>query len=87
MSQSAPRLNRSPVAGLVLLAVLAFVGWEMFNWSFNRIYVPVGQSLRLRYKGPYLFGSRTYPPEGRLARMENMEIGVMEEMLGPGRHF
>lgn len=87
MSQVVSPPRRSLFPRLILLALVALFGWQIFNWSFNRIYVPVGQSLKLRYKGPYLFGSGTYPPDGRLARMEKMEVGVMEEMLGPGRHF
>lgn len=87
MSQSSPVPRRSLFAALVLLAFVAFIGWEIFDFSVNRIYVPVGKSLQLRYKGPLLVGSGKNPPDGRLSRMESMEVGVMEEMLGPGRHF
>ncbi|MGQ0636064.1 MAG: SPFH domain-containing protein [Planctomycetaceae bacterium] len=87
MSESRASSSRSLISGLVLLAAVAIGGWQLVNWSFNRIYVPVGQSLQLRYKGPLLLGRGKSPPEGRLASMENMEVGVMEQLLGPGRHF
>ena len=29
--------------------------YEGFDWTVNRIYVPEGKSLLLRYKGPLLF--------------------------------
>ncbi|MCY2965805.1 MAG: SPFH domain-containing protein [Planctomycetota bacterium] len=72
------------------LATIAFLGWfafEAFHWTVNHVYVPPGKSLLLRYKGPLLFGGGTSPQPGRLASLEKMEVGVMEEMVGPGRHF
>lgn len=81
------RAFSAPLAGVVLLACLAFSGWQAFEWTFNRIYVPVGSSLLLNYKGALLLGSRVYPSEGRLASLERGEIGVVEQMPGPGRHF
>ncbi len=63
------------------------IGWEVFEFTVNRVYVNVGESLLLQYKGPFLFGSRTYPKDGRLADMEKGEIGVIEQMPGPGRYF
>ncbi len=85
MSQSSTA--RGPVAGLITLAVIACIGWEIFEFVVNRKYVEVGQSLLLQYKGPILFGSRNYPKDGRLADMTKGEIGVIEQMPGPGRHF
>src|SRR5262249_11529265 len=47
-----------------LYAALAFTAFALvllglgFHWFVNRIYVPPGHSLLLRYKGPLLFGSR-----------------------------
>lgn len=86
MSQSSST-SRGRIAGLITLAVIGLIGWEVFEFAVNRIYVAVGQSLLLQYKGPFLFGSRTYPKDGRLADMEKGEIGVIEQMPGPGRHF
>lgn len=79
--------TRSPISGLVVLALLLVVGWQGFEWTVNRVYVPVGQSLLLTYKGPLLFGGSKKPEDGRLADPSKGEIGVVEQMLGPGRHF
>jgi regulator of protease activity HflC (stomatin/prohibitin superfamily) len=79
--------SRRQVFGLVTLAVMGLAGWEAFEFAVNRIYVPVGSSLLLQYKGPLLFGSRVYPAHGLLADLNNGEIGVVEQMPGPGRHF
>ena len=67
---------------LVWIVAALFIG---FNWFVCRVYVPEGYSLLLRYKGPLLLGSANEPEVGRLAR--EGEIGVLEEMRGPGRHF
>lgn len=50
----------------------------------NCVYVDEGESLRLRYKGPLIFGS-AQSVTGRYAQPG--EVGVYEEMKGPGRHF
>lgn len=68
---------------LLVIMILLFAGW--FHWTINRIYVPVGQSLQLRYKGPLVFGSRKKARTGYWA--EEGEIGILEKMRGPGRHF
>ncbi len=50
--------------------------------------VKKGQSLRLRYKG--LFGTAKKAAPGQFAKELDgggWEVGVLEEMLGPGRHF
>ncbi len=78
---------RLPYKGLVVLLLAGVVGWEAFEWTVNRISVPVGSSLLLQYKGPLLFGSRNKPQDGQLASLERGEIGVIEQMPGPGRHF
>jgi regulator of protease activity HflC (stomatin/prohibitin superfamily) len=73
----------APIVGLLVLAFLAF---EAFDWTVNRIYVPAGQSLLLRYKGPLIFSwDNHYAAPGHFA--QEGEIGVFEEMPGPGRHF
>jgi regulator of protease activity HflC (stomatin/prohibitin superfamily) len=56
-----------------------------FHWFVNRIYVPPGHSLLLRYKGPLLFGSRKTAQPGYWA--EEGEIGIRKDLRGPGRHF
>ncbi|MSR58185.1 MAG: band 7 protein [Planctomycetaceae bacterium] len=82
--------NRSfsgPLVSVLLLAGVGFGGYQSVEWVFNRIYVPVGSSLLLNYKGAFLFGSRNYPADGQLANLQKGEIGVAEQMPGPGRHF
>lgn len=74
----------------ISLILLAGVAWQFVEWTVNRYYVPVGYSLLLRYKGPLVLGAREYPEEGHLAKRRAngvQEIGVLEQMPGPGRHF
>ena len=66
-----------------LIALLGLGGF--LHWTVNRIYVPEGESLMLRYKGPLFIGPRKRAQPGNFAA--NGEIGVREQMLGPGRHF
>lgn len=66
----------------LLWVVIAAYG--CFLWFFCRIYVPDGHSLLLRYKGPFIM-SAPQPEPGRLAY--EGELGVLEQMRGPGRHF
>jgi regulator of protease activity HflC (stomatin/prohibitin superfamily) len=66
--------------------VVALLAYEGFEWTINRIYVPAGKSLLLRYKGPLIFTMwNKYAQPGHFA--EEGEIGVLENMPGPGRHF
>jgi len=71
------------VATVVIVA--AVVGATAFHWTVNRFYVEEGQSLQLRYKGPLIFGSRQSAKPGHWAA--EGEIGILEKMRGPGRHF
>ncbi len=75
------------LAHLMWFGLLLIVAGTVFHWTVNRVWVPAGESLRLTYKGPLLFGSSKRPPANRLARYEDGEIGVLERMVGPGRHF
>jgi len=70
-------------AGLVIL--LLAIGLFGFHWTVNRVYVPEGQSLQLRYRGPLMFGSRNNAKTGSWA--EEGEIGILQKLRGPGRHF
>lgn len=69
----------------IALSVIAGLALLSFHWFVNRIYVPPGHSLLLRYKGPLLFGSRETAQPGFWAK--EGQIGVLEKMRGPGRHF
>ena len=69
------------ISSLLVLASAFF----LFNFTVNRIYVPEGYSLLLRYKGPILFGSATQAKPGMWA--EEGEVGILKELRGPGRHY
>lgn len=86
--------SRGLLAFLVMAACLAYIGLELFHWTFNRIYVPPGHSVIMRYKGPplpFLPGRRPVASPGQFAKVneqgEPIEVGILKEMLGPGRHF
>jgi len=71
--------------GLAFSAIWVVVAlFFCFQWFVCRIYVPDGHSLLLRYKGPLVLSADQAEP-GRLAG--DGEIGVRDEMRGPGRHF
>ena len=61
------------VTAMVVVAVL----YEGFEWTVNRIYVPPGKSLLLRYKGPLLFtwGNKYTVPGHFAARRRNRSDG------------
>lgn len=85
--------GRGQVLRLVTSLLIALAVYQTFNWTVNRIYVPEGQSLVLRYKGPLLFGSRKSAASGHFAQVDPknpnrpLEIGILEQLRGPGRHF
>lgn len=79
------RRGKSIVGAIFSLAWIVAALFIGFNWFVCRVYVPEGHSLLLRYKGPLVLGAAKEPEAGRLAR--DGEIGVLEEMRGPGRHF
>lgn len=68
---------------LSLCGLIVF--WQFIEWTVNYYYVPEGNSLMLRYKGPLLFGSKKTCVQGYWAN--EGEIGVLEKLRGPGRHF
>ena len=87
MNNTAQRGMTGLVVGVIFLVGLA---WLIVQWGFNRIYVPPGKSLVIRYKGPVFFGKKESEVSDRLARINDKgenEVGVYEKMLGPGRHF
>ena len=91
---TSPRVSRSLVALALSLACLFLIGLELFHWTFNRVYVPQGSSLVVRYKGPplpFLPGRRPSAQSGHFAKVNDtgapLEVGILKEMRGPGRHF
>ncbi len=73
------------LTGSIIVLVLLLAGlFGMFHWTVNRVYVEPGHSLMLRYKGP-LLGRAKYAEAGQFA--EEGEVGVLERLRGPGRHF
>ncbi|MBV8076166.1 MAG: hypothetical protein JO284_07205, partial [Planctomycetaceae bacterium] len=80
------------VAALAAGAVLCLAAYlGVWKWMICRVEVPPGYSLLLRYKGPWPFGSVANAPEGTLvqtdARGRPLQVGILEAMPGPGRHF
>jgi len=91
------RLNQRTrmLASLLGTAVLAVVAcWLAVEWGYNRIYIEEGESLLLRYKGPplpFLPGGRPPATPGQFAKVDAdgkpLELGILEQLRGPGRHF
>lgn len=89
-------IKKRLVRGGVVTLVFALVGgWFFFDWTVNRIYAPPQHSVLLRYKGPPLpipfLGKRPAATPGQFAKVDESgrpeEVGIIKEMLGPGRHF
>lgn len=71
--------------GLAFSSLWVVLGLYLcFQWFVCRVYVPDGHSLLLRYKGGLVLPSDE-PEPGRLSK--GTEVGVHEQMRGPGRHF
>lgn len=81
------------ISSAVLLTGLVLVGYfGVWQWMICRVEVPPGQSLLLRYKGPWPFGSTSATTAGTgLVALDDRgrpeRPGVIETMPGPGRHF
>ncbi|MEX0728563.1 MAG: SPFH domain-containing protein [Planctomycetaceae bacterium] len=82
------------IVAVLLLVPGVYAGWEAVQWTVNYRYVPVGYSMRLRYKGPPLPGLPGSLPAvtpGTFAEVDEQgrptQVGVLEQMVGPGRHF
>lgn len=72
------------ILSLILLVLLLAAACLAFHWTVNRVYVAQGQSLQLRYKGPFIMPAK-YAEKGYWA--QEGEVGVREKLRGPGRHF
>ena len=78
-------MRSKQISFLITVGLLSLFGLGGFHWTVNRIYVNEDESVLLRYKGPLIFGPRRWAQPGSFAQPG--EIGLMEQMLGPGRHF
>ena len=56
MEEESNMFNKLMLAWGLTMALIA--GVFGYHWTVNRVYVPEGQSLMLRYKGPLVFGRR-----------------------------
>lgn len=94
------KLSKIPGGPLTILAATAAViiagAWLTVEWGYNRIWVPEGHSMLLRYKGPPLpipgLGTREPATQGAFAKVTEGnktpdQLGVLENLVGPGRHF
>lgn len=72
------------IFSIVVLAIVVAAAGTAFHWTVNRVYVPEGQSLLLRYKGPFFMTAEKAKP-GHWAG--EGQVGILEKLRGPGRHF
>ena len=81
----------SLVAAVSLCFLLVAAYFGIWQWMVCRIEVPAGYSLLVNYKGPWPFGSTQKVGEGALAQTDAsgrpLQVGILENMPGPGRHF
>ncbi len=80
------------IAGVAAASAVFLVGYVgIWQWMICRVEVPPGYSLLLRYKGPWPFGSTGKAPDGTLVQIDRhgrpLQVGILEAMPGPGRHF
>jgi hypothetical protein len=73
------------IAAAVLVTLGVLLALFTVQMAFNCIYIDEGESLLLRYKGPLLLGTGKAAEPGQFAKAG--EVGIMEELKGPGRHF
>ncbi len=96
-SISTPKFGRGLFSLIGAIAMLVVLGWVLVEFGINRIYVPEGYSMQLQYKGPplpFLPGGRPPAARGEFATPNEKneygwpkELGILENMVGPGRHF
>lgn len=92
MNESQARTLRRAAKAAIVAAVIGLVGYlGVWQWMICRIEVPAGHSLLIRYKGPWPFGATPQAPEGTLVKTDAkgrpLQVGILEAMPGPGRHF
>jgi regulator of protease activity HflC (stomatin/prohibitin superfamily) len=92
MNQSQAQSLRTAAKAALVVILLGSIGYlGVWQWTFCRIEVPAGSSLLIRYKGPWPFGATPQAPEGTLVKTDAagrpLQVGILEAMPGPGRHF
>jgi len=92
MNWFTPRALKAGLAALAGVALLYVVGYVGFwQWGVCRVEVPPGYSLLLNYRGPWPFGTMPQAPDGSLVQTDAagrpLQVGILEVMPGPGRHF
>ena len=78
-------MNKFYLVSTAILLSLTVIVAGLAHWTINRVYVEEGYSLQLRYKGPLIYGDRQTAQTGHWAN--EGEIGVLQKLRGPGRHF
>lgn len=85
------RLTKTTIGLLAVAASPFLLYFGFWQWMVCRVYVPAGYSLLLRYKGPFPFGNVPQAKDGTLVKLNEKgqptEVGILEAMPGPGRHF
>ncbi|RUL82778.1 SPFH domain-containing protein [Tautonia sociabilis] len=88
-----PRTVRLAIGAAALLSAVSLGGYLFaWKWVVCRVEVAPGESLLLTYRGPFP-PIRSVPtaPKGTLVQRDDrgrpQQVGILEEMLGPGRHF
>lgn len=86
------KLDKLLALTTLLVSTIYCIGYlGIWQYGICRVEVPAGNSLLLRYKGPFPVGSAPMAGEGTLAKADEkghaLEIGILEFMPGPGRHF
>jgi SPFH domain / Band 7 family len=92
VNESQLRTLRAAARAAIIVGVVGLIAYVgIWQWTICRIEVPPGHSLLIRYKGPWPFGAAPQAPEGTLvqtdAKGRPLQVGILEAMPGPGRHF
>lgn len=83
--------GRSWLRLALAVVVLYVVGYELiWKWMICRVYADEGESIALQFRGNLLFPNPP-PATGDFAKVDEsgrpLEVGMLKDMPGPGRHF
>ena len=83
--------GRTIIMSAFVTVLLLLIIATALHWTVNRVYIESGENLLLTYKGPLLFGTRETARPGHFAAVNErgtpVQVGVLQELRGPGRHF